>query len=1425
MGGSSESGGASIDVFAGQSASSRRTLHDGPRRRPAGSSGSRPDGTWGTIGRYLVLQTLGAGRSGVVHAAYDPHLDRKVAIKRLRDRSARAQPAALREALATARLVHPNVVAVHEVDVDEHGVYIVMEFVRGESLRGWLAAAPRTTAEILAVFIQAGHGLAAAHAAGILHRDFKPDSVLVDRDGRVRVGDFGLARAPLVEELTETEELTGLQLGTRSSGARGAPASNDGPADTPATLATGVQADIYSFCRALHDALHGHRPPAPGDRPHAGPAPRKVPAWLLAVVDRGLRIDPERRWPTVAALLRALTSDPHEARRRGLRTVAGAALGALLIAAGILGGSRVVASWDHARAEERAAARLAEIEAIAHTPAGAAALAAFIADEDHHGTAALALAHLHRGDRSAAAGDATAALADHATAYMRATTPATTEAALRSIARGLRDTWSARPLALALDELTATTSVDPELAALRVDQALLAADVIGAAEALPDGDPRRPVLTALTRGGPTGKIADAPRLTEFAGRPAISACWRDRLDIFEATPALAQLASYTAPVSLDRPLARAGWAISADAGRLHVLDLTRPDPVRLQAAFAGDLVTAGEADLDADGAIDLYLGPGGDRPGFLVIRDVYGDPRPPVPAHAATHQTDAALESLLLADLGGDPRPELLAGFGASTAFDLRAFRAGSDHDDLTLLVRTTLGRPAGIARLLLPTGRHLAVATDEQHPAPDLFPAPPHVAAPASLHLLRADLSLAETSALPLPRRPGGRAFALTDGPLVGDLDGDGRDDMLLGAADPAPTALLYVQRPDGSFAATTLVGLRPRLLVDLDADGDPDLLASDRDHQLWVLGAGDRPLPRPRALPPTRAPAPPLDPPLAARWHKAEVLAALGLAGPAARDLADMARLAPEPLRPQLLGRAAEHAALAGDDPLVVTLSERLFTAQAHRAAALARAAEALVRLGRFTDAGHLVEALAAEPDPQSGPAATRKALGDLAHLARNDLRTRLDFRHPLTGWRIDRPEAVRRAAATDELLLEPVGADERLLSVPLLWTGGPLAVELELELADLERGQELRVTLVDDEGRPWIGGGSGGSDDDDPLAQRLTGTGWARPWDTLATLPAAPRKLRVRLGLLPRTRQGVRVFESDGHLVRDSFELMAAPTPGRYHLVFGTASAAPTRLAARVRDLTVHGALLDPAIPADTPHVAAARGLTDGDPAAALAALARDPACTPESSLLEAFALAELGDLDGARAAFSAVLATGDPDLLARVHHALRRGPAVALAVRAALGPELLTLAHAVWTPILRRHADLPDTLARARESLAGLELVAPRTPAQARALADLLALRGVLAADAGDLQRAELDLRAGLQRDPSDRVAADATHALVRLHLDDPARALATTRDALANSRDPDALRLRLRSDPALAPLHRDPRWQALVADPYAPKLTP
>lgn len=318
------------------------------------------------VGRYRIERLIGRGMFGAVYAAVDEKLDRTVALKLQRTAQAGdvedLRPA--REARALARLDHPNVVRVFDVGAHEDRLYIVMELIEGSNLRGWLDE-PRSPREILAVFEQAAAGLSAIHRAGLVHRDFKPDNVMVDRDGIAKVTDLGLARR-LEDEETAISSLgidAPMDVSLTATGAiMGTPAYM-----APELLAGGradSRSDQYAFCVALYEALYGRRPFSGNriDQQQAmlaeqfdePPAERRQAVACHEVIVRGLRADPESRWPSMSALASAL----HGRRARWPRWVAAMGLlvvGALGVGSSLGGGSPpscvdVPRPWDPATA-------------------------------------------------------------------------------------------------------------------------------------------------------------------------------------------------------------------------------------------------------------------------------------------------------------------------------------------------------------------------------------------------------------------------------------------------------------------------------------------------------------------------------------------------------------------------------------------------------------------------------------------------------------------------------------------------------------------------------------------------------------------------------------------------------------------------------------------------------------------------------------------------------------------------------------------------------------------------------------------------------------------------------------------------------------------------------------------------------------------
>jgi len=304
-----------------------------------------------TLGRYRLERVLGAGAMGVVHAAFDPDLERRIALKVLPRATASREDRdrLMREARAMARLAHPNVVTVHEVGTSGGRDFVAMELIQGETLAVWLRSRKRPATVIIDAFLAAGRGLATAHAAGIVHRDFKPHNVLRGRDGRIAVTDFGLARqadggvSAALDAAMPDGTPTGMNAASSLAGitvtgsllgtpAYMAPEQWSGGAITPAT-------DQFAYCIALWEALAGERPYQAETFEELrlqiarGPAAleaSRIPRRVRRILRRGLDPAPGRRWPSMDALLGQL------ARAKRRPRVAFAIAGGMLAAAAVL---------------------------------------------------------------------------------------------------------------------------------------------------------------------------------------------------------------------------------------------------------------------------------------------------------------------------------------------------------------------------------------------------------------------------------------------------------------------------------------------------------------------------------------------------------------------------------------------------------------------------------------------------------------------------------------------------------------------------------------------------------------------------------------------------------------------------------------------------------------------------------------------------------------------------------------------------------------------------------------------------------------------------------------------------------------------------------------------------------------------------------
>jgi tRNA A-37 threonylcarbamoyl transferase component Bud32/tetratricopeptide (TPR) repeat protein len=358
-----------------------------------------------TVGRYLVLERLGSGAMGIVYAAYDPELDRKIALKLLRPtqqvavNQSRREARMVREAKAIAKVSHPNVVAIYDVGVHDGHVFMAMEHLAGGTLTDWMAPdKKRSWREIVKLFVEIGHGLAGAHAEGLIHRDFKPDNVLLDKNGKPKVVDFGLVRLSSgdLEDSGAVQREAGEEVTSGTSIAALAaipPEMLAGPLTrtgalmgTPAYMApeqfaskrVDERTDQFAFCVALYEALFGERP-FPGEtvielasavvhgRHREPKRDSQVPGWLRRAVLRGIDVNPNRRFPQLDELIAVLANDP--AKRTRARMIGATALVVMLAAVGVAhrmgsreramctgAGARLEGIWEPGRVSERKAA-------------------------------------------------------------------------------------------------------------------------------------------------------------------------------------------------------------------------------------------------------------------------------------------------------------------------------------------------------------------------------------------------------------------------------------------------------------------------------------------------------------------------------------------------------------------------------------------------------------------------------------------------------------------------------------------------------------------------------------------------------------------------------------------------------------------------------------------------------------------------------------------------------------------------------------------------------------------------------------------------------------------------------------------------------------------------------------------------------------
>ena len=1188
------------------------------------------------VGRFAVLREVGRGAMGVVYAGYDEELDRRVAIKlvALGDRSdpSLGRTHLLREAQALARLTHPNVVTVFEAGVHRDQVFVVMEYVEGVDLQRWMSAELRGWREVVATFLQAGEGLHAAHKVGLVHRDFKPSNVLVGEDGRVRVADFGLAAHRDGAGGPPGTSVSGDMYGasasrTRSQELAATIAGAGALVGTPAYMApeqfrheaATAASDQYAFSAALFEALYGHLPFAGetlaelieqvlcGELPATPPDPA-VPAWLHALVLRGLARDPAARFPDMAALLAELARDPElERRRRRQRRVQIVAAVALTLLV-VIGGAAVYRAVVRGAHERRATARLealreqlATLQAEGRADEAARAFASFVALEDNRGTAALGRAYREWGEAQT---DHAAAIDAFAAAYVHARREDDLRAALRGLALRLAARGDADGAAVALATLDAQAPArpaDPELDALRLTAALERRDLAAALATLArrdPADPRRaavPVLEHLSHATET-RIADLPRVQRYTthkplllgdpdgdGRPEVFAPAPGRgpdvVQVLRGDPTLAKIAEVRVP-TLVRPdglavaptLQTGPWALPASFGgppRLLVEAANPGGEPRAQRIYAVLPLTPGAApehvwtdspttsvvgDLDRDGAPELYLGTGAYSRHLTRLRRDPGGAWLRDSPHPRTDATESDINAVAVGDLDGDGAPELVAAVGAWKAYELRVFRADA-RGGLELVARKTLGSVASLA-LVRADGRvQLAAIKRDEYPSAPRFPAGRHFGPQAGLYLLELVGGALEQRAF-FPSRPG-EEWLIAE---AADLDGDARDEVVVtGMSD----VVVFPRGPEGLLDPLRIAGGPALLVGDLDGDPAAELVVPIADDRFLVLGAGEAATPAlPRSLPTARAVREDLDDPAIAEvWRHAEDLAAIGLVRRAADELVATSGLSRH-VREDMLLRAGELYAAAGDH----AAAAEQFAAAADRRDLAAKALAGAIRgrraLREFAAAAALAEARAALPGlPSAARAEAEAEAAALRRAAAVRPELPLRFDRPLDpAWRIADPLALTRDPGSRDLTLRT--STERVLAeLPLEWDGGSVALTADLTLDHLDwaAGLEIAIGPPDDDA-PWLcvalhAGGSSSRPD------RRAFVAWGRETESAALNEILPAGFagRVRLHLRHDVELGVGYAEVDAegaprqraNLPDPGLPPMAAPPPGPLRL----------------------------------------------------------------------------------------------------------------------------------------------------------------------------------------------------------------------------------------------------------------------------------
>ncbi len=837
---------------------------------------------------------------------------------------------------------------------------------------------------------------------------------------------------------------------------------------------------------------------------------------------------------------------------------------------------------------------------------------------------------------------------------------------------------------------------------------------------------------------------------------------------------------------------------------------------RLPAESHAYAAVQGEPGDDGEG--ELYLGLAAYRRGLHVLRSGADEPPHLEIADPSIDASRSDINDLVLADLDGDGRQELVAALGPWHAYDLRLLRPREGA--LEPVSRVQLGNVTSLA--VLEDGDHtpvLAALKDDRWPNRRVFPTAPHTGEAAGVYLFtfdgdelvqRAYVDPLADFASPARNFPGKL--------LVGDFDGDGRDDLVLNANtdESALGRMMIVLRQDEqSFQPARLLGLHAFASAQLDGDPEPELIVQDHTevNSFWAIGLDEQPLPAPytpaRAL--DRA-AEITDADVRDGWRRAERLASIGQPEAAALALQTTALRSEEgPQRRETELRAAELYALAGDDRRALALyggDGRGSTAATH-----ADAAASYIRLGRYDEAERAL--LGADPEHRL-PDQLRPP--DLKHLTDSAPRSRLTFESPLIpSWEILDPLALRRDPSGDTLAIRASRTSAPLARLPLLWDGGPLVLTATFAVVHSEFAGALDLSLRSGDGRRVAGfwlNTSGGAE----VYEHQVGCLTHDRDDGSGLLLAAPSETieqrfehTITLTLVPE--RGVSTCRIDSPQLDElQISLPEVLPAGPYTLELsssGRTDDAGTHIAVELSALDLRGATVSaPPTSEVGPTLTAARLLADGETALALEHLERIEDPSPELELWRALAHVRRGDLRRAREALASSIDL-DPRTPAQrrdLRRLLRLAPELSPLLREALGERFTELLLAAWSGTIAQHPRDPYVL---RTLIEEFERLGVRADEPQAAL--LLSARGRAWRHVGEPKRALADLLAaeehlrGSKGEPSLRAQVAVSLARTHLELGEQSRAEAALDRALGLSPTPDLLLEILRRDPALAAL--------------------